>query len=203
MGKDKIKVLENIDVSVKSSKTIALICVFGFIILSVLIFSLYTNALTKSIDRVYVVTELGTQRVTDERSMVRGHVGNFYKLFFAIDQYNYKRNVNKALNLIGESGKKLLADYKNAGWFQSLVNNNIIIDVQVDSVLISNTKSPYIVNAFGLMYIRSGNATVVKKLNSRMTVDKVANSDNNPYGLLINDFILTDNSVIKNPDDGY
>ncbi len=197
MEKDySIKRLSNIDYAFKTGRYLSLLCVAGFVIITGCMFYFYTEAVVRNTDRVYVARDFSIDRITDKKAMVKGHVSNFYKLFFEIDQYNYKKNVNMALELIGESGKELNKAYANGSYYSRLVNNNLIISVDIDSINVYNEQPPYKVYAFGRRYIRSNYGTKATYLNSMMDVYQVSNAVKNPFGFMIDNFRITNDSDI-------
>jgi|SRR6185312_558512 len=195
MEKDlSIKSLSNIDYAFRTSRYVSLGCIAGFVLINVFLFWFYKEAVIRNTDRVYIARDFSIDRVTDKIAMVKGHVTNFYKLFFEIDQYNYKKNVNSALELIGESGKELNRVYANGNYYSRLVNNNLSIAVDIDSIRVYNREPPYKVAIFGKRYIRSSYGTKATRLNAVMDVYPVSNSEKNPFGMMIEHFVITDDA---------
>jgi hypothetical protein len=195
MEKDlSVKSLANIDYAFRTSRYVSLGCIAGFLLISILLCWFYKEAIVRNIDRVYIARDFSIDRVTDKVAMVKGHVMNFYKLFFEIDQYNYKSNVNMALELIGESGKELNKIYANGNYYSRLVNNNLSIAVDIDSINVYNRDPPYKVAVYGKRYIRSSYGTKGTWLNAVMDVYQVSNSDKNPFGMMIEHFQVTNDA---------
>ncbi len=159
-------------------------------------FVLYQKALLTAVDRVYVVKETGVERVMDKKVMIKGHVGNFYKLFFQIDQFTYKNNINQALNLIGESGKDLYINYKNKDYFAKLISLNLTITADIDSINVIGNNFPYQVQLYGKRRIHNAYGSLITNLNASMMVYPTTSSERNPYGLMIDRFNITDESEI-------
>jgi hypothetical protein len=195
MEKDySVKTLANIDYTFRTSRYVSLACIVAFLFSSISLFCLYQSAVIRNTDRIYVARDFSIDRVTDKIAMVKGHVTNFYKLFFEIDQYNYKKNVNMALELIGESGKELNKAYANGNFYSRLVNNNLSVAVDIDSIAIYNREPPYRAAIYGKRYIRSSYGIKATYLNAMMDVYPVSNSDKNPFGMMIEHFQITNDA---------
>ena len=179
--------------SVRTQLLIVVISVVGLL----LGFILYKSALVSAVDRVYVVKEMGVERVMDKKVKVKGHVGNFYKLFFQVDQFTYKSNINQALNLIGESGKDLYLSYKNKDYFAKLISLNLTITADIDSVNVIGNDFPYQVAIYGKRRIYNAYGSLLTNLNAQMIVYPTTSTDRNPYGLMIDKFVITDESEMK------
>ena len=80
-----------LDSSIKIWKQITIMLVIAFLIQGIIVFFLYTKAVEKAIDRVYIARDFSLDRVEDKRAMASGHVANFYKLFFEIDAGNTRK----------------------------------------------------------------------------------------------------------------
>lgn len=189
----KVSFLDN---SIKIWKQITILLVFAFLIQSIIVFYLYTKAVEKAIDRVYIARDFSIDRVEDKRAMASGHVSNFYKLFFEIDAGNYKKNVSNALELVGESGKELAQVYANNKYYERIVSNNLWIGVNIDSVKILNNNPPFVAQVFAKRVIRSAYGTKYTQLNSEMEVHQVSNTEKNPFGMMIENFKITDDKDI-------
>jgi hypothetical protein len=109
----EIQKLSFLDNGIKVWKQITVFIVVAFLLQGIMMYYMYTRAIVKAIDRVYIARDFSIDRVEDKVAMASGHVQNFYKLFFEIDAGNYKKNVSDALELVGESGKELAQVYAN------------------------------------------------------------------------------------------
>ena len=153
---------------------------------------MYTRAVEKAIDRVYIARDFSLERIEDKRAMASGHVQNFYKLFFEIDAGNYKKNLNDALELVGESGKELAQVYANNKYYERIVSNNLWIGVNIDSIKILNNDPPFVAMVYAKRVIRSAYGTKYTQLNAEMEVHQVSNTVKNPFGMMIENFRITD-----------
>lgn len=189
---NKISFLDN---SIKTWKTITLLVIGAFLFQGFFVYIAYAKAVEKAIDRVYIARDFGLERVYDKKAMAKGHVINFYKLFFEIDAGNYKKNIAASLELVGESGKELANLYNNQKYYERIVTNNLSIGVDIDSIKLSNQVPPYFVEVFAKRVVRSTYGNKYAYLNSTMEVRIVSNTDQNPFGMMIENF-----KIIKGED---
>jgi len=118
------------------------------------------------------------------------HIKKFHKLFFEIDQFNYEQRIDKSLNLIGNSGKEIYLTRKHGGKYAELVSNNHEHYVQIDSIKVDDSNHPYTGQFYGKVIIRrtDGELKRVNKLSASFILKNVARSENNPHGLLIENY---------------
>ena len=106
-----------IDYLLKFSKTITLValCISFLSISASLSYGIYLNKLNLK-EKIYVLEGSGNVLVANtvkdalmwREPEIRSHLKKFHNYFFNLDQFNYKKNIEKSLDLIDESGKKLL-----------------------------------------------------------------------------------------------
>ena len=181
-----------LDNGIKVWKQITILIVVSFLLQGIIVYYMYTRAVEKAIDRVYIARDFSLERIEDKRAMASGHVQNFYKLFFEIDAGNYKKNLNDALELVGESGKELAQVYANNKYYERIVSNNLWIGVNIDSIKILNNDPPFVAMVYAKRVIRSAYGTKYTQLNAEMEVHQVSNTVKNPFGMMIENFRITD-----------
>lgn len=189
----EIGTLSGINKIVKNYKTIALAAIF----LSFLTFviSLWTaiSFYSSAAQQIFIARDTRIEKVSDKKFMVEAHVTSFLKAFFAIDANNYRSSTEQALYLIGNQGKALYNTYKEGRWFDQIVQNNLHINVDIDSVQVDMSQYPYMVTFTSKMVMQRENETSKRFLNGRCHVIDTSNSQNNPFGLQITDFTITKN----------
>ena len=181
-----------LDNGIKVWKQITILIVVSFLLQGIIVYYMYTRAVEKAIDRVYIARDFSLERIEDKRAMASGHVQNFYILFFEIDAGNYKKNLNDALELVGESGKELAQVYANNKYYERIVSNNLWIGVNIDSIKILNNDPPFVAMVYAKRVIRSAYGTKYTQLNAEMEVHQVSNTVKNPFGMMIENFRITD-----------
>lgn len=131
------------------------------------------------------------------------HIRLFYSSFFSYDKSNYKKRCEKGLFLVGKSGQNLYQTYKLKGWYDVVINNDLIIESSVQSIKFDNKENQLLFEAFGVQKITRGNIIETRNLNIKGSISKHPNGrqiEINPHGLLIDNLIILDNSVIKKDD---
>ncbi|MEI6949764.1 hypothetical protein V9K67_21435 [Paraflavisolibacter sp. H34] len=167
----------------------------GFIICLVMMKSFYV----KEARQVFVVKEYGLEKVRDKKVMVEGHVAMFLTKFFALDPSNYKKSTEEALNLIGNDGKKLYNAYKERQWFNQIVTSNLNINLDIESIRADMSTYPYTVVFESKMVVQRETNIQRRYLNGHCRVSETSNSELNPYGMMISDFVITQNDDYVEP----
>ncbi|PWN62409.1 hypothetical protein C1631_022860 [Chryseobacterium phosphatilyticum] len=120
-----------------------------------------------------------------------------YNTFFTYNSGNYKTQVEKGLNLMGEKGRLLFQTYKEAGWYNNVIQNNLDISSVIDSVKINSHDKPYQFKAYGRQFIRRFNIVEVRRLWTQGDMYDVPRvMQKNPHGLEAS-ITITDNRTIK------
>ena len=185
--------IEEIVKSYKRFATITIVCSLLSIPLCTYILSRF---MAEAATQVYVTRDFRVEKVVDKVSQIKYHSEMFYKLFFEIDQNNFKTRTDNALYLIGESGKMLRNTYAERNWYTQIVQNNARITVDVDTIRVNDKVYPYEVEVSAVMRITRESASSRRYINSHFIVKDVNNSDENPFGLMIENFTVTNNNEI-------
>ncbi len=166
----------------------------------------FNNELKKQHSRVFLLEASGNiaSAVSHDISpedldvMIKDHVSDFYRLFFAFDQFNFAQNTEKALNLVGNSGKELMKDYKRDNVERELKASNSVISVVVEEVAVDVTTFPWQAQVKAVQESRSGNRVSKRRMDSNVfSVKKVSRSVENPHGLMIEGFQVINTEVIQ------
>lgn len=182
------------------SKTVTIVAVFVSMI-SVLASLLYSFSLNKQLlkDRIYILDSNGVafaaknikQELMYREPEIRSHLITFHEYFFNLDQYNYEMNINKALELIDESGKNYYLTLLNTGWYNTLKMNNLVQEITFDSIIMNTDVHPYLASVYGktnvYRYGEKGNGTK-KIIGVECKLYDVARTQNNPHGMIISNY---------------
>lgn len=194
--KKEIKTLKSLDEAYKTSRIINLVVILCFFIFLTVVVVMYKSAVVNGVDRIYVVKDNSMYRLTDEKAMASGHITNFFKYFFEIDQFNYRANVNKALYLIGQDGQTLNKSLTASNFYSQLVATNMICSVEIDSIVYKNNQAPYDVDVYARWIKRNEYNRKVNNLWCSFQLVKTSNSEKNPYGFVIEHFTLVNQDEI-------
>ena len=113
----------------------------AFLYLSNKIDEAYTKALvidTKG--AVYETTPILSSEM--RKYEYENHIKQFIYLWYAFDENNYERNINAALNLIGNKGKEMFNEYKDVNMLSSLIQKNIRYGVEINDININMSTVP-------------------------------------------------------------
>lgn len=194
-----MKKLLQIDKLLKFSRTITFVAlgVTLFSVMTCLLYVFYVNKAKRQI--IYVLNEKGqafSAKIIDDELMYRepeiySHLKIFHNYFFNLDQFNYEMNLEKALELIDDSGKNYYLTLLNDGWYNSLKLNNLVQEINLDSIKINTEEYPYLSTLYGKTSVyRHGeyNRKKEKTIEIRCKLYNVARTMENPHGLLISNY---------------
>ena len=195
-----MKKLLQIDKLLKFSRIITFIAL-GVTLLSVITCVLYMFYVNKNAKKqnIYVLNEKGqafSAKIIDDELMYRepeiySHLKIFHNYFFNLDQFNYERNLEKALELIDDSGRNYYLTLLNDGWFNSLKLNNLVQEINIDSMHIDTERYPYSSTVYGKTSVyRYGKYKEKKEktITIHCELYNVARTMENPHGLLISNY---------------
>lgn len=194
----ELKKYFDLDKLLKFSKIIT-ICSLILASFSVLGSFFYAVQLNKKWDRnfIYVIDGKGqafaASIIDNELSYRKPELNDFlikfHNLFYNIDQNNYSSNTERALNLIGESGKNLFITLDKQGWYSSLKLNNLRQQITIDCLWINDQSYPYKSYLKGLTTVmRIGDDQkyqLKKKIEIECSLINVSRTMSNPHGLMI------------------
>jgi hypothetical protein len=199
----ELRLISAIDKEYKGAWRIAILSLVGFVvfaIFSIYMFAQQTNNVIKN-KLVVVASDLGNEYLIDKKAQLVGHLENFHILFFRIDEFNYKNSIEKSFNYIdNEVGRKLRDNYTANDWYKNIQLYNLSIGVEADSIVfhsINAKDNQYNMIFYGKQFIRSKNEIVVRKLITKSSLKSVQNTILNPFGAMITDFLVVDNSDIE------
>ena len=120
------------------------------------------------------------------------HIKEFHKLFFEIDERDYEKKLNRALHMIGNSGKDLYLTLNASGYYSNIAANNLRQELIIDSIFVEDHSSPYSAQFFGKLIVRRTDQQLerTQKLYSKFELQNVARTEDNPHGLLMENYIV-------------
>ena len=124
--------------------------------------------------------EVEEEKLTFQKS----HVAHFLTLFYTIDQYNYKQQIEKALWLVDDSGPKLFQEYTQLGHYNTMIRSSS--NQYVDNVEVVFEENNF--RASGLIVISTPKQEEPRtyKIVVEGSLKKVKrNYPKNPYGYII------------------
>jgi len=130
------------------------------------------------------------------------HIRLFYSRFFSYDKTNYKNRVEAGLSLSGKSALNLYETLNIKGWYDKVINNDLIIEAYVQNIQFFEDKKNTVLsfNAKGFQKVIRGSFVEVRNLDIKGTISKHPSGrvmEINPHGLIIDNIVVLDNSEIK------
>ena len=129
----------------------------------------------------------------------REHVRRFHELFFSLSPQKdaIEHNINRALQLADKSAYHYYVDFAERGYYNRLISGNINQVVHVDSVVCDFAAYPYKVRTYARqLIIRESNVTE-RSLVTSCSLQNTGRSDDNPNGLIIEQFTVLENKDIR------
>ena len=125
-----------------------------------------------------------TIRVFEYEDAVR----DVYRLWYGYDENSYQRNIDAALELLGDCGKKMKDTYDAQGVLRILRERNYIVSVEIDSVGIDMNADPKRGMVTGLQRVWSVGGVSYSQIDATFTLEDVAASKKNSHGVKLNDW---------------
>lgn len=197
--------LKNIETSFQMSKTLAIVSIISSVVYSIALTFFYYKNLNKLSERVYIMSsgaaiEAFSSNVKENRpAEAKHHIKRLHELFFTVspDPKSIQRNVERAYYYGDESIKKLYDAYSEKQFFNDMITANAIQEISVDSVNVNMNDYPFRANCFATLTIKRATTTTTRNLITECSMVEVNRSDNNPHGLMIQDWRVLENKDIK------
>lgn len=128
-------------------------------------------------------------RITQNEALTiecRHHINMLYGSLYTMNQFNFEKQIESAYWLGDESIRDAYRKYKNQGWYDQLLKDNIEIESEVVLVDVDLTRYPYPVTVQGFVAFRKGFSSEKFILDGTCFIKKTArNYPHNPHGLFI------------------
>lgn len=156
----------------------------------------FTSQVTKQANqKAYFVSNAGAvagKLITskDERKVeVKAHLEKFMKLMFSFDQGNFESNIDKALYLIGDDGKLIYKGYLDNNMSGTLIKNNAVIGIEIDSIRINPEMSePYEAAIYARQTVSTSLGYAEQFRHAFVELRNVSRTEENVHGLMITSF---------------
>ncbi|WP_017733363.1 hypothetical protein [Nafulsella turpanensis] len=189
------KVLNEMDEGFQALKKITLFTLLGaFLSIGGLVTYLLLQEKEKAA-QVYVVTDHGTFSALrkEDRQVSVYEIQNLVRTFmhqmFAHDAGSYAEKVEAGLHLIDKAGgKRIVYDFNKGEVLQNYLRLGTYTSLVVDSVLIDMQQKPVTGRCFARQTIHLGERKKEFPIGIRFSVQESYRSEENPYGLLLQEF---------------
>lgn len=201
-----MKQLKNIDTSLQTMRLLMMIVLISSLSFSGYIYYDAQNRIEEGRNKVYLLANGNALDLIRSRNGVdnisaeiKNHITMWHQFFYNIDPdpVDIKVRIGKASFLIDNSGKLIESKRLETNFYSQLVSGNISTRVIIDSIIPVLENDVYKCKIVArLKYIRHSNITE-KHLDATCEMRNVARTDNNPHGFLIENYILTNQTVIN------
>lgn len=197
-----LKSLRDIPASFALAKRALLLCIIIASLVSIgsLVWAYFTAKTIRN--TAFMITEEGQAALihgvtsgtidTYRKPEIVNHVKMFHSYFWEIDQFNYERRIDNALELAGDSGRRLFQTLEASGHFANLKTENLIQKLEIDSINVNDKVRPYQAEFYGKLRVLRTDQKLesVNTLMANFVLYNVARTDRNPHGLLIENYSL-------------
>lgn len=167
----------------------------------------YSEKQKELTNRVYLMENSGNVSTAtakylskeDLQIVVADHIKDCYSLIFAFDQFNFERNLEKGLNLMGASGREIYQQYRDDNVLRRIKTNNAIVSIVIDEpIKIDVNSNPMRAQVKAIQTTRVGENSISRNMNSNVfNIQFTSRSDLNPHGLILTDFRIENQSTIE------
>ncbi|MBS1665181.1 MAG: conjugative transposon protein TraK [Bacteroidetes bacterium] len=195
------KILKNIDFSFRQLRRLTIYALTASLIISILSIYYANNAH----NRVYIliggaVMEAAVAEKKDYLPVIaKAHIKNFHQLFWTLepDDKYIQSNISQALYLADESAKRLSLDYREAGYYSSLISGNVSQSISIDSIALDMDTYPFHFQCWATEKIVRPTSITTRALLTNGDLRTTGRSPNNELGFLIEKLLVLDNHDIK------
>lgn len=191
---EKININKKVSLATLAVAFLIVVCtfIFAFLLIRESRKSLYV------LDNGVPVFVKQTDELLNRPVEYKSQVELFHRLFFTLapdDEY-IKENVEKALYLIDDTGKKEYTNLREKGYYNQLISSNAMVTIKTDSIKVDPERRMFIF--YGKQMINRKTALIIRKLVTEGHFEDMMRSPNNPHGVLLKDWRILDNTEISN-----
>ena len=184
---------KNIDSAFRHIRLFSIFFISGCVIITVFIIQKSFVLSSAAESRLYILANgkaleaYSADRKDNIPVEARDHVKMFHQFFFTLDpdEKVIQSNITKALYLADASAKKEYDNFKEKGYYSSIIAGNISQEIQADSILINTNTYPFYFHYKGTQKIIRPTSIVTRSLITEGYLRNVSRSDHNSHGFLI------------------
>lgn len=195
--------IENIESKIKLALITVALTVVGNVIICALCFSFCWRQVAEERKNIYILDgdiPFLAQRSEAEASFqveAKAHINLFHQYFFNLspDDDFIKWSMGKAMYLADKSALKQKKAMEEKGFFSEMLASSAIMSVTCDSITIDPHTREF--RYYGKQRIKRISKVVIRELTTAGRLVSVKRSENNPHGLLIQDWRTLSNNDIQ------
>lgn len=185
-------------------KLITIIALVSLTIISITALTLSYKHSKEFSKRIYLINKnehfeaIAGNIQTNRPVEINYHVSRFHELFFTVvpDAQEIEANIGKAFFLCDESAKKLYDDLKERGFYNDMIQGNVIQKVKIDSVVVNTKEYPYQATCYSIVTQTRATSQSEKSLTTTCILEDVPRSLRSPNGLFMRNFRVIESKVI-------
>lgn len=171
----------------------------------VAVYYMFEKKVEELSSNIYIIDEKGNTMSASQSEQTlqtrifeyEDHIKDFYSLWYSFDEGSYKRNIEAALYLAGETGKELLNVYEEEDVFNKVKEKNLKLFVNIESVVINVNTIPISGTIKGTQTIKRLQGELTRHLDCTFTLHDVDRSKNNSHGVKIENWKIINNNKIE------
>nr|WP_311520856.1 conjugative transposon protein TraK [uncultured Porphyromonas sp.] len=200
------KILPNLETNYKKMRfyTLTFISFCLIVCLGALMYSYMQVQESKRV--IYVLDKSGSMMLATNQDAkmsrpieAREHVRRFHDLLLTLtpDDKAINNNLNSAIAMADNSAYVYYSDLAEKGYYQRIVNGDMIQTIICDSIKVNMDSYPYTWRYYGKQRITRASLLETRNFVSEGGLVDVVRSDNNPSGFMLTQFRVLDNSKIN------
>ena len=183
-----------------------LIISLGLVGLSSYVFILSVKLVETSKRKIYVLDNGKSLLVAlrediseNREAEARDHVKRFHELFFTLepDKDYIENNISEALYMADRSAMEQYQSFKENNLYNRVIASDISMTVVVDSISLDFSAYPYRFCFYGRQKITRLSNITIRQLQASGQIRNISRTDNNPHGLLIENWRIEQNKDIE------
>jgi conjugative transposon TraK protein len=196
-------IIKNIESKVRLAFTVSIGSLITCIAVVIAVLAYSFNLISNERKKIYVldnevpvlVKQTGIEVNLEVEA--KSHVNLFHMLFFTLppDDDFIRRNVEKAMYLVDESGLKQYNNLKEKGYYNTILSSSATVTIATDSVLVDLTNMTF--EYYGIQRIERETSILKREVVTQGRLRQIPRTDNNPHGLIITDWKTIVNKDIE------
>lgn len=195
--------VKSIEEKIKINKVVSISAILGAVVMVIAGFFYSYKLVEESRKSIYIldngipVLVKQTDELMNRPVEYKAQIDLFHKMFFTLppDDDYIKENIEKALYLIDDSGKKEYVNLKEKGFYNQLVSANGTMSLRTDSIKIDIPNKKFVF--FGKQHINRKSSIILRNLITEGSFDDITRTPNNPHGVMLQNWKILSNSEIK------
>lgn len=195
--------IKDIQERIKINKAVSIATVISSAVI-VIVGLFYSYSLVQDSRKNIYVLDNGIPVLTKQTDLLlnrpveyKAQIDLFHTLFFTNppDDNHIKNNIEKALYLIDDSGKKEYENLKEKGFYNQLISSSSMMSIQTDSISLDLTTNTFIY--YGKQVINRRNSLHLRNLITEGAYEDMQRTENNTHGVLLKNWRVLDNTELS------